>query len=69
LRRHQSVDDELEDPAIGIEMQVRALWSALFPFEMNIASSIRRRVLGAIAGLRSPSEVVRGKRGTCTILR
>jgi len=62
---YQSVDSDLDDPEIGVEMQVRALWCAL-AFEMNVAYINPPPVFSEQSQrLRSPSEVVRGKRGTC----
>ncbi|MCS3895015.1 hypothetical protein M2171_004148 [Bradyrhizobium japonicum USDA 38] len=62
---YQSVDPELDDPEIGVEMQVRALWCSL-AFEMSVAYVNPPPVFSEQSQrLRSPSEVVRGKRGTC----
>jgi hypothetical protein len=62
---YQSVDDELDDPEIGVEMQVRALWCAL-SFEMNLAYVNPPPVFAEQSQrLRSPTDVVVGKRGTC----
>jgi hypothetical protein len=62
---YQSVDPESQDPEIGVEMQVRALWCAL-AFEMNIAYVNPPPVFSEQSQrLRSPSEVIRGRRGTC----
>ncbi|MVT49205.1 CHAT domain-containing protein [Bradyrhizobium yuanmingense] len=62
---YQSVDPELDDPEVGVEMQVRALWCAL-AFEINVAYVNPPPVFSEQSQrLRSPSEVVRGKRGTC----
>jgi hypothetical protein len=62
---YQSVDDELDDPEIGVEMQVQALWCAL-AFEMNLAYINPPPTFEKESQrLRAPSEVVNGKRGTC----
>lgn len=62
---YQSMDPELEDPDIGVEVQVRALWCAL-AFEMNIAYVNPPPVFTEQSQrLRSPREVIGGKRGTC----
>ncbi|HEU0146414.1 MAG TPA: hypothetical protein VFR21_06005 [Bradyrhizobium sp.] len=62
---YQSVDSELEDPDAGVEMQVRALWCAL-AFEMNLAYVNPPPTFEKQSQrLRSPSDIVSGKRGTC----
>jgi hypothetical protein len=62
---YQSFDPDEEDPWLGVEMQVRALWSTL-AFEMSIAYVNPPPVFSEQSQrLRSPGEVVRGKRGTC----
>jgi hypothetical protein len=62
---YQSVDETLDDPEIGVEMQVRAIWSAL-AFELPISYVNPPPVFTEESQrLRSPSEVLNGKRGTC----
>jgi hypothetical protein len=62
---YQSVDGEADDPTAGVDLQVRALWLALthdLPLSyINPPPSsqiITQR-------LRTPTEVIEGRRGTC----
>jgi hypothetical protein len=62
---YQSSDPELEDPHVGVEMQVRAIWCAL-AFESQIAYVNPPPVFSEQSQrLRSPTEVMRNNRGTC----
>jgi len=55
---YQSVDDEWKNPAIGIEMQVRALWSAL-AFEMTLP----RQSAAGVSGNRSTALAIGSRAG------
>ena len=62
---YQSTDPEAEDPDEGVDMQVRALWAALsydLPLSyINPPPSFTE----ASQRLRTPSDVIQGRRGTC----
>lgn len=62
---YQSTDDQAENPDEGIDQQVRAIWSAL-AFELCPAYINPPPVFQAASQrLRTPSDVLDGRRGTC----
>jgi hypothetical protein len=62
---YQSYDAEAEDPSEGIDMQVRALWSAL-SFDLPLSYINPPPTFTTMSQrLRTPGDILRGKRGTC----
>ncbi len=62
---YQSVDQNLDEPSWAVDQQVRAIWSVL-SFKLSLHYINPPPVFAdASQRLRTPSDVVRGRRGTC----
>lgn len=62
---YQCIDAEADDPAEGVDLQVRALWSALtYDFQLNYINPAPSYSKSA-QRLRTPSQVLDSQRGTC----
>jgi hypothetical protein len=65
---YQSVDDELEDPAEFVDLQVQAIWSALVHEFKLLYINPPPAYFERSQRLRTPSEVVGSNSGTCVDL-
>jgi len=62
---YQSTEPESDDPDAGVDMQVRALWCALsFDYSVSYINPPPVFTEGS-QRLRTPSDVITGRRGTC----
>ena len=62
---YQSIDQSLDEPSWAVDQQVRAIWSVL-SFKLSLHYINPPPVFAdASQRLRTPSDVVRGRRGTC----
>ena len=62
---YQGVDDAADDPTLGVDLQVQAIWSAIL-YDYGLSYINPPPAYATVSQrIRTPSEVLTGRRGTC----